>query len=96
MSTNGTSNGSQLRPSVVTANFYSSGQYVIKIKSNAEMILAGIKLRYKYTQNTPKSRLYAGLRSLTPEFLKSKIPNFEKCWREGIEFTFAGIRNLPS
>ncbi len=85
----------EIRPAIVTAEFNPDGTYVIRIKANAEVLLAGIGPEHEDTRDTPQAQRYETLRALPSEVLVAEFRAFSKIWLAGIDISFDGIRAKP-
>ena len=83
----------EMRPMIATANFGPDGRFEIKIKANAEVLLAGISPDHSDTENSPEAQLYDDLRALPPADLEKKFRGFGPCWLAGIEVSFDDTRS---
>ena len=85
----------EIRPAIVTAEFNPDGTYVIKVKANAEVLLAGIGPEHQDTRDTPLAQHYETLRALSPEALVAEFRAFSEIWLAGINISFDRIRAKP-
>ena len=86
----------EIRPAIATAEFKPDGTYVIKVKANAEVLLAGIGPEHDDTRDTPQAQRYDALRALPPEALVNQFRAFGDTWLAGIDISFDGIRANPT
>ena len=68
----------EIRPAIVTAEFNPDGTYVIKVKANAEVLLAGIGPEHEDTRDTPQAQRYETLRALSSEALVAEFRAFSE------------------
>ena len=86
----------EIRPAIVTAEFNPDGTYVIKVKANAEVLLAGIGPEHEDTLDTPQAQRYDTLRALSSEALVAEFRAFSGIWLAGINISFDSIRAKPT
>ena len=85
-------NAHEIRPTVVTADIATPGQYSISIAANLEALLAGIGPEHKDTNDAPGAAQYNQLRALSPEQLRARFDAFSAAWLQDIKIAFGGTR----
>ena len=85
-------NAHEIRPTVVTADIATPGQYSISIAANLEALLAGIGPEHKDTNDAPGAAQYNQLRALSPEQLRARFDAFSAAWLQDVIIAFGGTR----
>ena len=78
--------GARNPPSDCDGRVQPDGTYVVKVKANAEVLLAGIGPEHEDTRDTPQAQRYATLRALSSEALVAEFRAFSKTWLSGSIF----------